>query len=257
MTTPDFAAVIDGSTSKGTLRLNGKTSGRLAMEILSETVRETLEPEDDINTAVEKLTAGLKRFYLEQDCHDEAARHAENRLTASMAVYSACRNEVWLLGDCQCRFNGETRTHPKPTESLLAGIRADVLHHLLRKGHSIAELQRHDKGREWILPYLKDQCAFQNAPDAGPFGYAVLDGFPVNMRGMRCLPLPEEVEELVLASDGYPLLCDTLEESERELRQRLEGDPLCIGTPPATKGLMQGNLSFDDRCYLRLVLRKP
>ena len=30
----DFFAVIDGSTSKGTLRMDGKSSGRMAMEVL-------------------------------------------------------------------------------------------------------------------------------------------------------------------------------------------------------------------------------
>ena len=85
-----------------------------------------------------------------------------------------------------------TYTNPKPTDCILAGIRADVLRYLLRKGHSIADLCARDVGREWIWTHLKDQCAFQNADDAGPFGYAVLDGFPVDLSQIRVLPLPSE-----------------------------------------------------------------
>ena len=249
----DFAAVVDGSTSKGSLRVGGKTSGRLAMEILTDAVANDLAPTDDMRQAADKLTARVRRFYEANGLCDEALRHPENRLTASLVVYSARRHEVWFMGDCQCRFGGTTYTHPKPTDSLLSAMRCSILRHLVSKGHSIAALQARDLGREWIWPFLKDQCAFQNATDAGPFGYAVIDGFPPRTDLMRRLPLPESLSELVLASDGYPVVCDTLEASERELSRLLAEDPLCMGEHPSTKGLKPGNTSFDDRTYLRLA----
>ena len=205
--TPDFAAVIDGSTSKGNLRLEGKTTGQTAMELLSRAVADLLDAEDDMPEAIQKFTECLQKTYEKYNILDEAVRHPANRLTASMVIYSGRRKEVWMLGDCLCRFNGVTHLHPKPTDALLAGIRADILRYLLQKGHSIADLQERDLGREWILPALKD-----------------------------------------------PVLCDTLEASENELHRRLAADPLFIANPPATKGLMKGNESFDDRAYLRIAL---
>lgn len=250
----DFAAVIDGSTSKGLLRFNGKTTGRMAMEILADAVLNVLSPEDEMPHALAKLTASIRKFYEKNGLCEEVARHAENRLTASMAVYSARKHEVWMIGDCLCRFNGVTHTNPKRVDAVLATVRADATRYLLQKGHSIAELQTRDLAREWIWPYLKDQCAFQNSDEAGPFGYAVLDGFPVNASKVLVLPIPRNTQELVLASDGYPVLCDTLMDSEHELAQLLEEDPLCIGKSPSTKGLAKGNRSFDDRSFLRIAL---
>lgn len=62
----------------------------------------------------------------------------------------------------------------------------------------------------------------------------------------------EGINELVLASDGYPFLKPTLDESEAMLASQLGNDPLCMNTFKATKGLMAGNKSFDDRSYLRV-----
>ena len=56
---------------------------------------------------------------------------------------------------------------------------------------------------------------------------------------------------VILASDGYPFLGDSLQESEEALKKQLEDDPLCINSFKATKGLMRGNKSFDDRCYVK------
>ena len=249
----DFFAVIDGSTSKGTLRMDGKSSGRMAMEVLRASIP-CLPKDADAATAAACLTSAIRHYYEVHGLYEEAARHAESRMTASAVVYSVHRHEVWMIGDCLCRFNGMTYTNPKPTDSILAGIRADVLRHLLRKGHSIADLCTRDVGREWIWMHLKDQCAFQNADDAGPFGYAVLDGFPVDLSQIRVLPLPSDTQELILASDGYPVLADTLEETERLLACSLAEDPLRIGEHPSTKGVAAGNESFDDRTYLRIKL---
>ena len=58
----------------------------------------------------------------------------------------------------------------------------------------------------------------------------------------------------ILASDGYPVLADTLEETERLLACSLAEDPLRIGEHLSTKGVAAGNESFDDRTYLRMKL---
>ena len=60
---------------------------------------------------------------------------------------------------------------------------------------------------------------------------------------------------IVLASDGYPVLKGTLAESERELSEILKNDPLCYKVYCSTKGLKKGNVSFDDRSYIRFSLK--
>lgn len=63
-------------------------------------------------------------------------------------------------------------------------------------------------------------------------------------------PVPP-CSRLVLASDGYPVLKETLAESEAVLRELMEKDPLCFRENKGTKGLVKGNDSFDDRTYIR------
>lgn len=58
----------------------------------------------------------------------------------------------------------------------------------------------------------------------------------------------------MLASDGYPILKATLQESEESLARHLADDPQNIKEYVATKGLVEGNLSFDDRAYVRLTI---
>ena len=91
--------------------------------------------------------------------------------------------------------------------------------------------------------------------------YAVIDGFPVYMEGVKVVSLVSVLEaspdvhghEIVLASDGYPFLKSTLADSEAELAHLIATDPQCIHDFIATKGLVVGNLSFDDRTYVRFV----
>lgn len=253
MTTDDFAAVIDGSTSKGNMQWSGKTTGRTAMELLTDSIV-SLPERSTAFTALEVLTERIRRFYVQHGLCEEVKWNPENRLTASCVIYSHFRKEIWMFGDCLCRFNGKTYTHPKHTDRVLSEIRADILAYLIRKGHSIESLQARDLAREWILPYLKDQCAFQNTRDAGPYSYAVLDGFTVFPDMIRILPVSDETTELILASDGYPYLEDSLEDTERRLSALLHSDPLCYRKFKSTKGCIKGNVSYDDRSYLRLSL---
>lgn len=81
--------------------------------------------------------------------------------------------------------------------------------------------------------------------------YAVIDGTPIYMPGTRIVTASHCV---VLASDGYPTLLPTLHESEEALAQHLTDDPQNITDFIATKGLVEGNVSFDDRAYIKLTI---
>jgi hypothetical protein len=60
--------------------------------------------------------------------------------------------------------------------------------------------------------------------------------------------------ELVIASDGYPVIERSLARSEATLARLLAKDPWCVGELLGTKGVGPGQVSFDDRAYLRLVV---
>lgn len=253
--TNDFCAVIDGSTSKAQPNQSGTHStGWLAAKILSDTLT-ALPPDIDAYTAAGRFTKAIAEYYEVHHITRTVRLHPEQRLTASIVVYSRQRKEIWLYGDCQFRLAGRTYTHSKKVDNILSGIRADIVHYLLRHGMTQEELQRHDLGRALIYSALRDQCAFQNASRDIPYAYPVIDGFDIRREQIVVHKLPprrngSKPMDIILATDGYPVLCDTLEETETRLHIILRADPLMTDLYPSTKGLTAGARSFDDRTYL-------
>ncbi len=244
--TADYAAVVDGSTSK----VAGRQGGLEAMHRVTEAIRR-LPPEAAAEAAVTRLTDVLAAAN-----PPEARFEAQYRLTCSTVIYSRCRREVWMVGDCQGRFGGETITHPKLVDSVLTQVRCDTTAYLLdKRGYTATRVAREDPGRRIILDALREQTNFQNDPNPhNPYRYPVLDGTPVDPSLIKVIAIPTDTAELILASDGYPILCNSLAETEAELARLLASDPLCIGENAATKCLRPDQCSFDDRCYLRLAL---
>ena len=241
---PDRAAVIDGSTSKTSTRINpAMKNGRLAMQLIASYVR-SCDASLTCREFCQGVTAALATHYAPGT---DYARHPELRLTASAIVCSAYRREVWMIGDCQCIINGRLYHNDKPSEAVRAGQRAELIRQALAAGATVEQLLHNDTARQQIVPgIVADMQQGQNRT------YAVIDGFPVFMPGVRIIQLPDTpVVDVVLASDGYPELCPTLQQSEQRLARLLRADPLCYTLHKATKGLRPGNSSFDDRCFLK------
>lgn len=245
--TDDFVAVIDGSTSKTKHRVNPEMkNGRYCMTIISNYIK-AMSADVSLDDFCEGITEKVHSLY--PSGGSLQSEHPEERLCASAIIYSNYRREIWMIGDCQCMINGELYTNGKPSEKIISGKRAAIfgsqhdLHSDMTdgKGHII-----HDYARDVIIPDLIKTMQGENKT------YAVIDGFPIYRKGVKVLKLPADSKSaIVLASDGYPFLCSTLEKSERKLKKQLDNDPYNIDTFLATKGLMQGNVSFDDRAYIR------
>ena len=171
-------------------------------------------------------------------------------------MLSVSRREIWLVGDCQARVGSRWIRNHKDIDSLLAAARAVFLELALANGMDVDELRATDPGRDYIRPLLEQQAVLQNNPGAGPLWYAALDGFPVPREGIRIIEIPDDVDSVVLATDGYPILSDTLEESEAELARVLAVDPLLIREYRATKTAPSSEQSFDDRAYIRVRLHR-
>ena len=195
----------------------------------------------------EKYQQGLLQKLFSSNNVDPAA-HPEERLTASAIIYSRLRREIWMIGDCQCLISGELCENPKPYEQTLAEMRATKIQELLAQGKTIDEILDNDEGRASVIPTMLQEMKNQNVT------YSVIDGFRIPEQLVRIIALDFRPWEIVLASDGYPFLCSTLEESEAKLAYQKEHDPLNIGTFKATKGFTRGNNSFDDRSYIRFIV---
>ena len=243
--TDDFVAVIDGSTSKAPFSFHhGITNGKLCMNVVKSYISSM--PGDISMDRFCNLITGYINFMYKRYGANIGILEKEPtfRMTASAVIYSRVRSEIWMIGDCQCMINGELFENPKPYEEPIAEMRAGYNKLMLQLGKTKEELMEHDEGRDHIMPFLIKGCIYQNKT------YSVIDGFSIPLDKVRVIPVPAD-SEVVLASDGYPFLKGTLNESEESLRHLVSEDPLCINEYQATKGLKPGNSSFDDRAYIR------
>lgn len=254
--TADFIAVIDGSTSKTPHHLSpDMKNGRYAMVLISEYIQHELKPESTVEDFCEGVTSYIyNKVYRQQGIEKQMQAHPEERLTASAILYSKAKNEVWMVGDCQAIIDGKLYENNKPFEDIVARRRVE----LIRQGFTPQE------ARKTIEPLL-----IQAMLEGQNKTYTVIDGFPIYQKGVKVvslnapqknvetdvadsLPLP--TKEIVLASDGYPFLKPTLTESEEALAHLLAYDPQCTHEFIATKGIVVGNKSFDDRTYIRFQI---
>lgn len=248
--TDHFAAVIDGATDKGPPRTyDGMKPGRFAMRVCSEAIG-TLDPQSTAEAAAAHITGLLAERM-------PAGTAAATGPTAVAAIYSAGRREVWQIGDVDFWHAGlpvPRQQSRKTVDRYASEIRAAITAACLAGGMSPGQVAADDPGRAAIRSLLERQGVFKNNPGAGAWAYAALDGTPVDASLISVTPVPAEVSELVLASDGYPAIFPTLQETERHLAALLEEDPLCVGPLAGTKGVNPGNDSYDDRCYLKITV---
>lgn len=239
--TPDFVAVIDGSTSKTTRRYSlFSTNGRMAMLIISRFLRKAPK-----SLSCHEFCVGASRAiarHYPKSRQQQLADHPEERLTASCVVFSRLRREIWMVGDCQCLVGGTFYDNPKPYEQMLAEERAAIIR---TSNKPRQDFLNDDTARQAIIPHMLEAMKLQNKT------YAVVDGFTIPEQSVRIITLDFQPWEIVLASDGYPFLEPTLEASERRLEWQKTNDPLNIGAFKATKAFNEGYNSFDDRAYIR------
>jgi hypothetical protein len=269
--TDDFIAVIDGSTSKTPKHLNpDMKNGKYAMMLISEYIREELKADASVDDFCQGVTAYIyNKVYEKLGVEERLKEHPEERLTASAILYSRTRNEVWMVGDCQAIIDGKLYENGKPYEQEIARKRVE----LIEQGLSPAE------ARKQIEPLLIGaMLSGQNQT------YTVIDGFPIYREGVKVVsvsdscsvqdsvpasdsvPCSDSVSasgtisvsssKIVLASDGYPFLEPTLAASEAALAEQIANDPQNIHSFIATKGIVEGNKSFDDRTYIRFSVEK-
>lgn len=238
-----FVAVIDGATSKTKAVLDGKTGGQLCAQQIMDTIHD-LDENITGEAAVSQIYMDLKEMAKLRGLEQKGIH-----CCASAVIFSCARREIWAIGDCQYMIDGQHYTNSKSIDRIMSEARVAAIYMLLQKGITEEQLLQHDHSREIIFPLLQEQKYLENSK--APYGYSVFNcytqpDFIIQKVPDRC--------RIVLASDGYPFLRESLAESERELSELLKEDPLCYKKYCSTKGLQAGNISFDDRSYIRFSL---
>lgn len=253
-----FIAVVDGATSKDKRTFDGKTSGRVAAEIVCQALSDIERVRSELNTPFDicdNIRKAFVPFYAKHDI--DYINEPTKRAIASVVIYDSRNRKLFFVGDCQAQLVlvGEdaplTLTNEKEIDYITSRARSLYIETLIKSGQATEEaLIEQDLGREFIEPLLKHQMVFQNTE--GLYAYECFDGTPVPLNRIKIVDLDKvsNLDKIILASDGYPIVRQTLEATERELHGLLKEDPLCYKKNFGAKGLVKGNYSFDDRSYI-------
>lgn len=237
-----FAVVIDGTTTKDGKLFCGMYGGRFAMQVITEamsSISESYEPYRLLKEINNALALELE------------SKNLEFSPSAGILIYNDARKELISYGDNPYSINGKEYRLVKESDKIASNKRAETIKALLRSGMTVEEIQKNDLGRKEIIGYLKEiseKCANVEQEN----GYPVINGKGIIESFIKVHKI-EAGSELILASDGYPKLFGTLSETEFYLQELLKKDVLCIEELQGTKGVAFGNVSFDDRSYLRFV----
>ena len=245
-----FIAVIDGVSSRRGQILQGMTIGRFAAETVGTEILR-LPRQIEARLAIDHLTERLKTI-------SETAAAAENkafgealrRPACALVMYSRARREIWRVADPTFMINGIPNTKAFPQEDNWAQLRRAYICSRLAKGETEAALRDGDPTWDLLAPMMSEFKVFTNYD--GPFGYGVVNGTRVPDVHIEIADAAH-AREIVLASDGYPYVASTLEETEKVLQYVVTDDPLMYRHYPQVKGVKPGYVSFDDRTYIRFI----
>lgn len=263
---PVYFGVIDGATDHTGLRWRSYSGAeKPGGEVLAEIVEHYFSA----------APQGQEPDAIVRSLNDEIHRRAEvseidlsdplKRANVSFAVFDASCARILHIGDCGFAFKRtdgsfHVKQFEKKIDRLVSDIRAAIVEVL--KSHGIdAFADGQDLGRNFIKPLLGRQQELQNGQlpkGSWAFGipdislrYDVINGFPAEL---SVTTVPSTVRELILASDGFRVICSTLKKTVATLRRSLKRDPHCLKELRSTKGVLPGQTSFDDLSYLRLRL---
>jgi hypothetical protein len=239
--TDDWVAVFDGVTPKSP-DLDAATAATAALV-------------DDLVAVVRSAAPDLDPVVLVDRLAEVAADHqGEHRPAAAGAVFSLRRRQVVVITDVWVSVDGVATFYGHDFETVVTQARRALTEAELAAGRSVDELRAEDPGRRAVHQLLVGEAALRNVDADGPYFYAALDGRPIPHRLLTVLDVPPVARTLCLASDGYPVLESTWEETEAALRRDLEADPLRIGPHGGPKALALGAESDDDRTFVLLDL---
>jgi glycerophosphoryl diester phosphodiesterase len=252
-----FIAAIDGCTSKSKKSFDGVSGGKVATNLIIEVLEKCSSTDHvDLDLIMNNIKKSFADFYKANDMYEQNGFvNPVDKIAASMVIYMKQENALYFIGDCQAGFivAGQFQhiDNKKRTSQLHAEMRAYIIQSYIKLGiNQESDLQSNDFARDILLPHIANEAVFANDPNS-EFGYPVINGDNVPSSLIRKVDIPNDCKEVVLATDGYPMLFKTLNESEEHLKMSIEQDPFCYKLTHETKGIGDGLVAGDDRAYVR------
>lgn len=241
----NYGVISDGATTTKGIIIDGLSPGKTASTLVINYFKKA-NPNMSFKEAISDLENIFQTWY---------SKHKEifnDRITTSSVILNKSRNELWFLGDCSAMINNQVYCYNKEIDNLTTNLRVFTIQTAISEGKtSYKKCLENDIGRKTIIPIIEKQQLYQNSNSNSKFCYGVMDGFKTLEKDIHVVQIPQSTTSLILTSDGYPVIEDTLKKTELALSKILKDDPLMIGKYATTKGLSENKLSYDDRSYLR------
>lgn len=249
-----YACVVDGATNVSGRLIGGQSPGRAASSIIAGVIAE-LPPDADLHFILAAINEKLMNYCRQFSIYDKLKEEPYLAPSAAMILYSRFHRKIWMIGDCHCLVDSVYYENTKVIDEITANARSMFLETELLSGKSIEQLMERDTGFEFILPLLRKQYFLQNKVGGNQYGFDTINGSSLVEERIKTIDVAANTEYIVFASDGYPRLESSLSETEAALAYILQYDPLCFRIYKSAKGLVKGNVSFDDRTYLKFRLK--
>jgi len=243
--TDNFFGVIDGATDISGALIGGESPGRFAARTATR-IFDTLTAIENAEDVLDRLTAAMRT------AREENSIPSEIRPFCVFAVYIPSLRKIIRVGDIQVFVNGQEIPGRIPAVEALIQARCAILYSHLAAGKTVEELHRNDPS-EKLHRLFASGATLVNRGDI-PYGFGALDGRPVPKRFIEIISVPPAAE-IILASDGYPVVKPSLAESEAFLAEILQTDPLLIGDYPQPRATVPKGkgYGYDDRSWLKIL----
>lgn len=255
--TKNYAVVIDSKKDENSLTVKDKKlSEYLQQSFINYT--KVANPCHTSKQFIEAFHKYMQRQYAELGVLKTLTDNKKQRPYITSAVYNKHYNEVWLFGDCQCLIGGEHFTNRNFIDDVLIQVRRLYLESRILEGDSAESLIVTDENNEVLKPLLCMKRTFlnrhNNTADFYDFFYSAIDGFSYPSENIIVIKVPTKVTEVILATDGYLELRDSLEDTEETLAEELGYNAL--GVKDFRNATMRSNhsLGYDDRTYLKVSI---
>lgn len=246
----NYLAVIDAYQARGWRAWDGKPAGIFAKNIIVSTLGNLVGDLDaaEVITRLEKELQKQSALCMETFRDDEIYAYPQARVL----IYSAAKREIWRLGDSPFVIDGKLYEKKSETLEKARQKRVEVTEHFLANDRTdLKDLIDHDYGRSAAMELIvQEERRVDGVESLSGRADVDMDKLLSNVE-----VFPVEVDqEVILASDGFPRILPTLDESEDWLAAERARDPLFIHDYQALKGATDEDMGYDDRSYIRFTV---
>lgn len=237
--TEDFIGIIDATGPKSHHRLTQHLTSEVLQEILFDTIASSNDidkPED----LLKKINLRIIHYYNQHDIFSEILLHPELRMTANLILVNRKLQQLWIFGQGQFIAEDELFQIKYPVTQMVLSLRQQIY-----QNYKSESAEDNRKIEADMSPFLISISQFQNKPESySNLSFGVIDGFDMPGEFIHIIGL-KQINELVLATKGYPKIWNTLAETEEQLISSL------AATNHHFKNEIKVRPDLASRCYIR------